>query len=64
MACLLTALQNCGVEAVSLVKIPLEGPVGIIPGAEVVQLAPDLLGPPTRCVRKEREAGVGFRGFL
>jgi hypothetical protein len=41
-----------------LVKVALRGPLWIIPGAEAVEFAADLLRPPAGGVREKREAWI------
>ena len=58
------ARRASGVEGVFLVQIPLQRPVGVVPGTKIVQLAPNLLGPSSRGVGEQREAGVRFDRFV
>ena len=53
-----------GVQIVLLVKVLFQGPLGIIPGMEVVQPALDLLRPPPRAVWKKRKVGSRLVGLL
>jgi hypothetical protein len=46
-----------------LVQVLRQGAVGVIPKTEVIELAPDLLGPIAGRVGVERKFGIRFRGF-
>jgi hypothetical protein len=52
-----------GVQVVLLFQVLLQGAVGIISGAEVVQLAADLLGPYAGGMGEERKVKVGLGGL-
>jgi hypothetical protein len=51
------------VQGILLVEVFLQGALGVGPGAEVVQLAADLLRPDARGVREEGEIGVRLAGL-
>jgi hypothetical protein len=52
-----------GVQGVFLFQVLCQGTVRVVPRAEVVEFAPDLLGPDAGGVREEGEIGIGFGGF-
>jgi len=56
----LNSRRSARVQIVSLIEILLQRRVRVRPGPEIMQLTPDLLGPPSRRVRKERELRVGL----
>jgi hypothetical protein len=53
-----------GVQVVFLFEVGIEGAVGIVPLAEVVQFAPDLFAPLTDRMSGERKIGIGLAGLL
>ncbi len=52
------------VQIVLLVQVLFQGPLGIIPGTEVVQPALGLLRPPPRAVWRKRKVGSRLVGLL
>ena len=50
-------------KVISLIDVPLQGIVRVVPPAKVVQLAPDLFRPAAGGVGVEGEVGLGLWGF-
>src|SRR5262249_12716484 len=51
------------VQGVPLLQVAVQGAIGVIPGAEEVRFAPDLLCPALRGVSVQREFGVRLSGL-
>ena len=47
-------------QIVFLVEVLVQCSVRVVPLAEIVELPTNLLSPPTGCVGKEREVGIGL----
>ena len=56
--------RPAGLQGVHLLFVLGEGAVGIVPRAEVMEFAPDLLRPDAGGVGEEREVGPGLVGLF
>jgi hypothetical protein len=51
------------VQIVPVIEVSLQRPLGVVPGAEELEAAADLLGPAPRRVGEEREVWIGLGGL-